>query len=67
MALAGQGGVGSVETRTVGPPGGELWVSDNGATDHITSDPTNVYDWVDIPPGKERYQLEAERRCGYVG
>ena len=29
-----------------GPAGGEFWVSDNGATNHITSDACNVYDWV---------------------
>ena len=37
-----------------GPPGGELWVLDNGATNRITSDPTNVYDWIEIPKGKEK-------------
>ena len=32
-------------------------MSDNGATHHITSDPTNVYDWVHITPGKEKVQI----------
>ena len=54
MALAEQGGVGSAEIRSTGPPGSELWVSDNGATNHVTSDPSNVYVWVEIPPGKEK-------------
>ena len=54
MALAGQGGVGGAESRSTGPSGSELWVSENGATNHVTSDPRNVYDWVEIPPGKEK-------------
>ncbi|CAM9191416.1 unnamed protein product, partial [Laminaria digitata] len=30
------------------------WISDNGATNHITNDSSNVYDWAEIPPGKEQ-------------
>ncbi|CAM9841553.1 unnamed protein product, partial [Laminaria digitata] len=37
----------------VGPEGSEVWVSDNRATNHITSDDRNVYDRIDVPPGKE--------------
>ena len=54
MALAGQFGVGSAGKRTVEPPGSELWISDNGATNHIINDSRNVYDWVETPPGKEK-------------
>ena len=39
---------------TEGPAGSEYWVSDNGATNHITSDARNVYDWVEIPPQKRK-------------
>ncbi|CAN0463970.1 unnamed protein product, partial [Laminaria digitata] len=35
------------------PEGSEVWVSDNGATNHITSDARNFYGWIDVPPGKE--------------
>ena len=57
MALCGQVGVGSAESRSTGPPGSELWVSDNGATNHVTSDPSNVHDWVETPPGKEKFRI----------
>ena len=40
--------------RVLGPRGSELYVSDNRATDHYTNDPRDVYDWVKIPPGKEK-------------
>ena len=63
MALAGQGVVCSAENRIIGPPGSELWVSDIGATNHITSDPTNVYDCVDIPPCKEKV-FNSKRKGG---
>ncbi|CAM9331230.1 unnamed protein product, partial [Laminaria digitata] len=33
--------------HSYGPEGSEVWVSDNGATNHITSDDRNVYDWID--------------------
>ena len=51
--LAGQSHREDVGGRVVGPEGSEVWVSDNGATNHITSDARNVYDWIDVPPGKE--------------
>ena len=54
LALASQPPREAVGERTVGPVGSELWVSDNGATNHITNDPTNVYDWEAISPGKEK-------------
>ena len=37
----------------VGPAGSLVWVFHNGATHHITSDPRNVYDRIDIPSGRE--------------
>ena len=69
MALAGQGGVGRADKSTVGPPGSELCVSDYGAKNHITSDPTNAYDWVDIRPGKEKVLIGSgnEMRVRGVG
>ncbi|CAN0279287.1 unnamed protein product, partial [Laminaria digitata] len=39
--------------HSYGPEGSEVGVSDNGATNHIISDARNVYDWIDVPPGKE--------------
>ena len=54
MALAGQFGVGSAGKRIVEPPGSELWISDNGATNHITNDSQHIYDWVEIPPAKAK-------------
>ena len=38
----------AVAGRGVGPRGTELWVFDNGATDHMTNDLRSVYDWVMI-------------------
>lgn len=35
------------------PAGAGLWVSGNGAANHITNDARNGYGWVEIPPGKE--------------
>ena len=66
IALAGQGGVGSAETPTVGPSGSELWVSDTGATNHITGDPSNANDWVGNRPGTEKVLTRSGRRYGYV-
>ena len=53
VGLAGRDQRVIVTGRGARPPGSELWVSDNGATNHITSEPTKVYDWVEIAPGKE--------------
>ena len=66
IALAGQGGVGSAETPTVGPSGSELWVSDTGATNDITGVPSNVNDWVGNRPGTEKVLTRSGRRYGYV-
>ena len=52
---------------TEGPAGNEFMVSDNGATNRITSDARNVYDWVEIPPEKRKYMIgdgEAMRVIG---
>ena len=43
VGLAGRAQRVIVTGRGAGPPGSELWVSDNGATNHITSEPTKVY------------------------
>ena len=71
MALAIQGAVGSAESRTTGPQDSELWMSDNGATNHVTTDPSNVYHWVEITLGKEKVLIESGkalrlRRVGSV-
>ncbi|WP_431196408.1 hypothetical protein [Marinobacter alexandrii] len=54
MALAGQTDNGTVEGRSRRPPGSEMRVSDNGATNHVASDSRCMYDWVKIPPGQEK-------------
>ena len=54
MALAIQEGSDTVGECIRKPPSSKRWVSDNGATNHFTSDSSNVYDWIEIPPGKER-------------
>ena len=54
MALPSQPRREAVEGRTVGPVGSKLWVWDNGTTNHITNDLTNVYDWEVIPPDKKK-------------
>ena len=50
-----------------GPPGSELWVSENDATNHITNAPSNVYDWVEIPPGKEKVLIGHGKGMGVMG
>ena len=67
MVLAGQGGVDSAESRSTGSPGSELWVSDNGATNHVASDPSNVYDWVKIPPGREKVLIGSRKKMRVRG
>ncbi|CAN0594067.1 unnamed protein product, partial [Laminaria digitata] len=49
------------------PQGSEVWVSDNGATTHIPSDARNVYDWIDIPPGKEHVLIGTGRGMRVTG
>ncbi|CAN0289655.1 unnamed protein product, partial [Laminaria digitata] len=51
----------------VGPEGSEVWVSDNGAMNLITSDPRNVYDWIDVPPGEEYVLIGNGRRMRVRG
>ena len=67
LALASQPPREAVGGRTVGSVGSELWVSDNGATDHITNDPTNVYDWEAIPPGKEKVLIGGGKEMRVMG
>ena len=52
LALASQNHDRVSGRDTEGPAGDGVWVSDNGATNHITSDARNVYNWVEIPPEK---------------
>ena len=54
LALAGQTDGETVEGGGRRPHGSEMWVSDNGATYHVTSYPRFMYDWVEIPPGQEK-------------
>ena len=67
LGLAGQSSSKEVRGRVVGPPGSEIWISDNGATNHITNDSTNVYDWVKIPPGKEQVLIGNGKGMRVVG
>ena len=50
LALASQNHDRVSGRDTEGPAGSDFWVSDNGATTHITSDTRNVYDWAESPP-----------------
>ena len=49
------------QSRSTGTPGSELWVSDNGAMNHVTSYPSNVYHWVEIPPGNENVLIGSRK------
>ena len=64
MALAVQGGLGSAESRSTGPQGSGLWMSDNGAMNHVTSDTSNVHYWVQIPLGKEKVLIGSGKVMG---
>ena len=44
-----------------------MWLSDDGATNHVTSDPWFVYDWVEIPPGKEKVSIGDEKEMNEIG
>ena len=61
-----------VRARTVimyaveGPAGSGLRVSDNGVTNHTTGD-RNVYDWVDIPRGKDHGLIGSGKNMRVVG
>ena len=51
MGLASQShSVAAAAGRGVGPKNSELWVSGNGATNHINNDSRNVNIWVAITP-----------------
>ena len=52
---------------TEGPAGSEFWVSDNGATNHITSDARNVYEWVEIPPEKRKVMAGHGKAMRVIG
>ena len=67
LALASQPPREAVGGRTVGPVDSELCVSDNGATNHITNDPTNVYDGEEIPPGKEKVLIDDGKEMRAMG
>lgn len=41
--------------------------SDNGAANHVTSDPRFVYDWVEIPPGKEKVLIGDGKEVKVIG
>ena len=67
LALASQNHDGASDKDTERPAGSEFWVSDNGATNHTTSDARNVYEWVEIPPEKRKVMIgdgEAMRLIG---
>ena len=61
-----------VRARTVimyaveGPAGSGLRVSDNGVTNHTTGD-RNVYDWVEIPRGKDNGLIGCGKNMRVVG
>ena len=44
LALASQSRSETMGGRVAGPVGSEVWLSDNGATNHITNNATKVYD-----------------------
>ena len=44
-----------------------MWVSDNGATNHVTSDPRFVYDSVEIPPGQDKVLIGDEKEMNVIG
>ena len=67
LALASQNHDRVSGRDTEGPAGGELWVSDNGATNHITSDARNVYDWVEIPPEKRKVMIGDGKAMRVIG
>ena len=67
VALAIQEGSDTVGECIRKPPDSEGWVSDNGATNNFTSDSSNVYDWVEIPPGKERVLIGDGKAMGVTG
>ena len=41
--------------------------ADNGATNHITSDGRNVYDWVEIPPEKQKVMIGDGKAIRVIG
>ena len=49
------------------PAGSEFWVSDIGATIHITSDARNVCDWVEIHPEKRQVVIGDGKTMRVVG
>ena len=53
VALAIQEGSATVGECIRKPPGSERWVFDIKATNHFTSDSSNVYDCVEIIPGRK--------------
>ena len=57
LGLASQSLSETVGGGGVGPAGSGVWVSDNWATNHITSSSRNMYDCVEIPRGKEQVLL----------
>ena len=67
MALASQNHDRVGASDTEGPAGSQFWVSDNGATDHITSDACNVYDWVEFPPEKRKVMIGEGKAMGVIG
>ena len=67
LALAGQMDDETVEGRDRRPPGSEMWVSDHGVPNPVTSDPRFVYDWAEIPPGKEKVLIGDGKKMNVIG
>ena len=67
LALASQNHNRVSDRYTEGPAVSEFWVSDNGATNHITSDACNVYDWVEIPPEKRNVMIGDGKAMRVIG
>ena len=67
LALASQNHDRVSGRGTEGPAGSDFWVSDNGATNHITSDARNVYDWVEIPPEKRKVMIGDGKATRVIG
>lgn len=67
MALAGRSSGKGSGRDAGGPVSSEVWVSDNRATNHITSNVRNVYDWIDIPSGKERVMIANGKAMRVIG
>ena len=67
LARAGQTDDENVEGCGSRPPGSEMWVSDNGATNHVTCDPLFVYEWAEISPGKKKVMIGDGKEMNEIG